>query len=1578
MKQLFNSLSRKARRRNFLDKARKHLRLESLESRSLMAGIPALNSNPGATAQLYLDFDGHFQSGTWGSYSNLNIPAFDKDGNSADYNAEEVAYIQDVWSIVAEDFAPFNINVTTVQPSVLAAGQSASAPNGIALRIAIGGDDTEVLGTSGIAGMAQYNSFTNSNPNLALTFPVSSPGNYMSVFSTGTTISHEAGHSFGLRHHPGDYNFSAQWAAIMNTSVFGFEDNWWTIGEDDLGNLQDDMAMLSNATNGFGYRADDVGNTLATATTLTGSGTTFAGAGIIGSTTDVDVWRLTTSGTQSLKIKLDGAPLSQNLDAVLQFLDASGNVILTADPSNSRDAELIVEAAGTTYLAVKSTGAYGRVGQYTLSVEESAPGIQVNAKSTLNTSETALSDQFSVSLASRPTADVVINLASSDLTEGDVALNQLTFTPQNWYLPQTVSVIGVDDPQVDGVVNYSIGFTSVTSADANYDGLSVAAINASNADNDVSGQAVQLAGLGNVYLVDMKVGPDGSLYVTGSFSQTIDFDPTSGVQNVTANYLSNSFIAKYSPTNELIWVQSFGDPGGGLIYGRSLAVDSAGNAYLTGYFTNTSVQLGSTTLTTQGSSDAFLTKLDPNGNFAWVKSWGSTSSDEALDLFLDGSGVLHVAGAYSATVDFNPGASTLTRTSAGGYDLFVSRFDLNGNFLSVATTGGAGTEYPRSIAVASTGEVFVSGHFTDTTQLGSNTFTSAGGADGFLLKLDSSGSISWAKQAAGVPSGGTSYRLATTSLGDVYLAGGFSETLTFGDDVTLTSAGSTDTFVVKYSSNGEMLYSGQMAGIESSAIGDIEVDSQNRLALIGEFTGTVDIDPGVNENWITSTSSESEYVLLLDQDANYLTSHIMPRGVGGPRAITFDARGNIYATGQFTTSIAMPTGEVLVNAEGDFDSYILRINTAPGIRVSRTSGVETSESGDTANFSVVLDLPPTTDVTINFSSSDSTEGALSHSTLTFTPENWNVPQVVTIQGVNDLLVDGDQAYSIQFSAAVSADPNYNGLQPTAISVTNIDDEYSTTTFTRTDGRTIPDRSTLNSDLSISATGTISDLNVRVNITHGWNEDLDVFLIAPDGTRVELFTDVGGSSSNFTNTQFDQSAATPITAGSAPFTGVFRPEGNLSVLNGKSISGTWRLEVKDDARYINGTLIDWSITATYFTPPPPAGVTVTPTSGLVTNENGATASFTVVLTSAPEANATISIASSDTTEGTVSTSSLTFTPANWNVPQTVVVTGINDSIVDGTIAYSIITGAVVSADSRYSGFAVPDVSATNTDNETPPLATTVFEDSFEVGEWNGLWVEDSQNDWYRSTQRATQGSRSAEIDGSATNATLTTAGSFNVTSYSTVTLTYSWFIESSWDTGEYIALDVSTNGGTTWTQNVRQLRGNVDPENTWRNETVDLSPYSSSQLRVRFRSSVSASDEDGNVDNVKIVGSNPGGGSGEAGSRTALASFQEVVSPLRAMQRVGSNAAQPRATTPVLLEAATLAGNSSIEANEVFFKELTAIHRDTKSRQGSGAKVLAVDSIFSQSLYSLYDLDLDQEPELASVLGKKALKKSRQA
>ena len=123
---------------------------------------------------------------------------------------------------------------------------------------------------------------------------------------------------------------------------------------------------------------------------------------------------------------------------------------------------------------------------------------------------------------------------------------------------------------------------------------------------------------------------------------------------------------------------------------------------------------------------------------------------------------------------------------------------------------------------------------------------------------------------------------------------------------------------------------------------------------------------------------------------------------------------------------------------------------------------------------------------------------------------------------------------------------------------------------------IYDRQTTRSTLTLGDTGTITDLNVKLDIEHTYDADLDVYLSAPDGRRVKLFTDVGGSGNNFCGTTLDDEALLSITAGSAPFNGSYRPEGRLSDFDGSNMKGTWRLEVTDDATSDAGRLISWSL------------------------------------------------------------------------------------------------------------------------------------------------------------------------------------------------------------------------------------------------------------------------------------------------------------------------------------------------------------------------------------------------------------------
>jgi subtilisin-like proprotein convertase family protein len=148
---------------------------------------------------------------------------------------------------------------------------------------------------------------------------------------------------------------------------------------------------------------------------------------------------------------------------------------------------------------------------------------------------------------------------------------------------------------------------------------------------------------------------------------------------------------------------------------------------------------------------------------------------------------------------------------------------------------------------------------------------------------------------------------------------------------------------------------------------------------------------------------------------------------------------------------------------------------------------------------------------------------------------------------------------------------------------------------------IPDNRVIFSRLTVPSTdvGTIRDVNVKVDLTHTRNADLDIYLISPSGTRVELFTDVGGNAENFTNTVLDSDAAASITGGSAPFTGTFRPEGNLNLFDGQNLVGEWTLEVRDDQNQQTGTLLNWSITIEYQPSAPASNATNGATSAALT-------------------------------------------------------------------------------------------------------------------------------------------------------------------------------------------------------------------------------------------------------------------------------------------------------------------------------------------------------------------------------------------
>jgi len=191
-----------------------------------------------------------------------------------------------------------------------------------------------------------------------------------------------------------------------------------------------------------------------------------------------------------------------------------------------------------------------------------------------------------------------------------------------------------------------------------------------------------------------------------------------------------------------------------------------------------------------------------------------------------------------------------------------------------------------------------------------------------------------------------------------------------------------------------------------------------------------------------------------------------------------------------------------------------------------------------------------------------------------------------------------------------------------------------------------------------------------------------------------------------------------------------------------------------------------------------------------------------------------------------------------------------------------TGTGVSATHTYSTADTYTVTLTVTDNggltdtdtltvivSEEPSEITVFSDSFESSsDWTANWSQDTQNDWRRRTARKKEGSYAAEVDGRANDAQLISIP-INLQGKTDATITFWWYIERGLDTGEYLAFDVSVDGGANWVEKAR-LSGNVDAENTWHNVSIGLSGINS--LRIRFRGKMSSSNEDAYVDVVEVI------------------------------------------------------------------------------------------------------------------------------
>jgi uncharacterized protein YegP (UPF0339 family) len=327
---------------------------------------------------------------------------------------------------------------------------------------------------------------------------------------------------------------------------------------------------------------------------------------------------------------------------------------------------------------------------------------------------------------------------------------------------------------------------------------------------------------------------------------------------------------------------------------------------------------GTYNLTSSGDAEIFILKLDANRNFLWAASMGSAGPDNGHRVVVDSTGNVYVSGDFSNTVDFDPGPSLANLTSDGSSDGFVLKLDTNGNYQWAVNVGEAGVVFYPKVARDGFGKLYITGWFCGTVDFdhgpGVASLSSSGECDRFILKLDADGNYQW---AVGFGNAYTENRidLAVDGPGNVYVAGDFSYTMDFDPgpgEVNLTSSRS-EIFALKLDTNGNYQWAVNMLPPATATLGnesrDITVDGAGNVYITGAFGDTTDFDPGPDVANLTANGFIDIFVLKLDGGGNY----VWAVGMGGIDwdegvAITTDAAGSIYTTGIFTDTVDFDQG----------------------------------------------------------------------------------------------------------------------------------------------------------------------------------------------------------------------------------------------------------------------------------------------------------------------------------------------------------------------------------------------------------------------------------------------------------------------------------------------------------------------------------------------------------------------------------------------------------------------------------------------------------------------------------------------
>jgi hypothetical protein len=405
---------------------------------------------------------------------------------------------------------------------------------------------------------------------------------------------------------------------------------------------------------------------------------------------------------------------------------------------------------------------------------------------------------------------------------------------------------------------------------------------------------------------DLITDVNGISYIGGYFRSTyLDFGGITLYNSAGFDTFGtpcyDAFVAKYDSNSALIFAKRFGMQN----FQESIegvAFDHDGNTYITGWYTSTSFQLDTVTLTNSGGWDYFIAKLDTGGNVIWARKANGTSDDMGTALTVDPLGNVIATGYYWSS-PFILGTNTLA--NSGSCDAFIVKYDTDGNLIWAKKAGGNGIDLGNGISTDPSGNIYLTGQYSSSSfSFGNHTLSNSGSSDVFSVKYSPGGNDMWAVKGSGSKMD-HSWDISVLGYKGFAITGAFmSPSMTFGSTVVNNSQQNTfDIFVVRYDSSGTVLWAKKagMGGLDDIGWG-VSMDTLGNVYVVGDFISpnlTFGGTPFVN-NTDTSGTFSDIFVASFDSTGN-------PRWMKNGRdkyndncyAVSNDHLGNTFITGTF-------------------------------------------------------------------------------------------------------------------------------------------------------------------------------------------------------------------------------------------------------------------------------------------------------------------------------------------------------------------------------------------------------------------------------------------------------------------------------------------------------------------------------------------------------------------------------------------------------------------------------------------------------------------------------------------------------